>query len=47
MILGGMKKITVIYKCVKKFKQKELNNWHHPLEEIKEFLKLRTNRKKL
>ena len=32
----------VLYKCVKKFKQKELNNWHHPLEEVKEFLELRT-----
>ncbi len=37
----------VLYKCVKKFKQKELNNWHHPLEEINEFLELRTNCKKL
>ena len=23
----------VLYKCVKKFKQKELNNWYHPLKE--------------
>ena len=33
----------VLYKCVKKFKQKELNNWYHPVEEVKEFLKLKTN----
>ena len=42
MILGGMKKITVYsINALKKFKQKELNNWHHPLEEIKEFLEIK------
>ena len=28
----------IIYKSVKKFKQKSLNNWFHPLEEIKNLL---------
>ena len=37
----------VLYKCVKKFKQKELNNWYHPVEEVKEFLQLKTNCKDL
>ncbi len=33
----------VLYKCVKKFKQKELNNWFHPLKEINDFLKTKTS----
>ena len=28
----------VLYKCVKKFKQIELNNWQHPLKELNQFL---------